>query len=394
MDSKENIRKAYDLIKAGNKPSAVEILRPICKSEPANADAWWLLANALSEPRQIQMALQQLLQINPFHEQAQRKLERLIAEHGTQQLPPPLPASATIGRKQPPPRALLLLIIALGLISLIAAVFIWQGNSSSDASVAEIQVTLPTSIADLFTSTFTSTPSVTPSVTNTATPRATATPLPATWTPTDPPVSNSPLITNTPWIRPTNTLATANPSLFGETYWEGIGDGYTLETYTRSGGRHLRFYEFPVKVYIDGGDKEWRSAVHHAMGQIGQIIPIEMVDEEIDATLVIYILPPDDYEYWSGCPKTETLGCAVILDLGDLGGGDTYHRIYGQVYLSADSYNKAGTALHEMLHALGVMVHSPEPGDIMYPFITNQTTLSQRDLNTLRRLYANPSYAD
>ncbi|KAB2902680.1 MAG: hypothetical protein F9K27_16165, partial [Anaerolineae bacterium] len=78
MDSKENIRKAYDLIKAGNKPSAVEILRPICKSEPANADAWWLLANALSEPRQIQMALQRLLQINPFHEQAQRKLERLI----------------------------------------------------------------------------------------------------------------------------------------------------------------------------------------------------------------------------------------------------------------------------------------------------------------------------
>ncbi len=383
MGSKEELQQAYHLLKAGEKQAAVSLLQPICRAEPDNPDAWWLLANALTEPPQIQMALQRLLHINPFHEQAQRKLDKLNTEFGQ-------PTPAVIPQKQKFPRLLLAIMAGLVLISLVAAAFILQGNSSAEIS----EVTLPTNIADLFTPTFTFTPSLTPTATRTSTPFPSATPLPATWTPTSSPPFETNIITNTPWIQPTRTLATADPSQFGDTYWEGIGDGYTLETFTRTGGRHLRFYEFPIKVYVDGGDTEWSSAVNHAIVQLSQVLLIERIDTEADATLVIYILPPDEYEYWSGCDKTETLGCAVILDLGDFGGGDTYHRIYGQVYLSADAYNKAGTVLHEMMHALGVMVHSPEPGDIMYPFMLDQTTLSRRDLNTLRRLYANPSYAD
>lgn len=376
MGSREQLQQAYHLLKAGEKQAAARLLQPICKAEPDNSDAWWLLANALTDPHQIQTALDHLLYINPFHEQAQRKLDKIHAELG-QHLPS---APTPISRRKTSPRFLLAIMAGLVLISLIAAAFILQGNSE----VSEARVTLPTSAGQVVTFTPIST----------STPLPTTTPLPATWTPTSSPTFDPNFMTNTPWLQPTRTLATADPSQFGETYWEGIGDGYTLETFTRTGGRHLRFYEFPIKVYVDGGDSEWSSAVNHALVQLSQVLLIERIDTEADATLVIYILPPDEYEYWSGCDKTETLGCAVILDLGDFGGGDTYHRIYGQVYLSADSYNKAGTVLHEMLHALGVMVHSPEPGDIMYPFILEQATLSRRDLNTLRRLYANPSYAD
>lgn len=396
MDSTESLRRAYQLIKAGKKQAAVEILRPVCKAEPDNPDAWWLLANALTEPRQIQMALQNLLLINPFHEQAQAKLDKLKAEYGTQPLtstsvPATKPASP---RKKKPFVALGGIVGVLLLISLTGAFVILRGKNSPEADEVAIEVTLPTLIASQFTPTFTTTPSNTPTATSTSTPRSTSTPLPGTWTPTSPPTVDPNYVTSTPWFGPTAVLSTADPALFGETYWDGIGDGYTLETFTRTGGRHLRFYEFPVKVYIDGGDDEWHSAVNSAIVQLNQVVPIELINDEPQATMVIYILPPDDYERWSGCPKAETLGCAVILDLGDFGGGDRYHRIYGQVYLSTDSYNKTGTALHEMLHALGVMVHSPEPGDIMYPMVTERTTLSQRDLNTLRRLYANPSYAD
>ncbi len=393
MSSIEQLRQAYQLLKEGKKSAAVEILRPICQTEPDNADAWWLLANALTEPRQIQKALQNLLLINPFHEQAQVKLDALLEHH------PPI-TTTNLGTKKStatktkPKLRLFIVAVTVVVITMLAAIFLLLNNQENQTEAEQIQITLPTSIAENFTLIPSFTPSASPTATLTSTPRPTGTSLPATWTPTDSPTPDPNYVTITPWFGPTSTLATADPSLFGDTYWEGIGDGYTLDKFTRSGGRHLRFYEFPVKVHVTGGDSEWNSAVNSAILELSQVVLIERVEEESQATLTILIMPPDEYERWSGCPKDETLGCAIIFDLGDFGGGDTYHRIYGQVFLSTDSYNKTGTVLHEMMHALGVMVHSPEEGDIMYPIVTERTTLSQRDLNTLRRLYANPSYAD
>jgi len=51
------------------------------------------------------------------------------------------------------------------------------------------------------------------------------------------------------------------------------------------------------------------------------------------------------------------------------------------------------TVLHELGHALGLMGHSDDPGDIMYPRHSRlpRKGLSARDRNTLRGLYAGPS---
>jgi len=51
------------------------------------------------------------------------------------------------------------------------------------------------------------------------------------------------------------------------------------------------------------------------------------------------------------------------------------------------------TVLHEMGHALGLGGHSPDPGDVMYPWIVKRqklTQLSPRDRETLRLLYQRP----
>lgn len=78
--SADQLRRAYDLIRQGQKEEAVAILQPILRSDRDNADAWWLMANALTDPaRQIQ-ALNQVLRLRPSDQRAQKMLARLEAE--------------------------------------------------------------------------------------------------------------------------------------------------------------------------------------------------------------------------------------------------------------------------------------------------------------------------
>ncbi len=42
---------------------------------------------------------------------------------------------------------------------------------------------------------------------------------------------------------------------------------------------------------------------------------------------------------------------------------------------------------HELGHALGLLGHSPEKGDLMFSVTDEYSRLSQRDLNTLQKLY-------
>lgn len=46
-----------------------------------------------------------------------------------------------------------------------------------------------------------------------------------------------------------------------------------------------------------------------------------------------------------------------------------------------------GICLHEIGHALGLVNHSLDPHDVMFPFVIDQRSLSARDVNTIRLLY-------
>ena len=107
-----------------------------------------------------------------------------------------------------------------------------------------------------------------------------------------------------------------------------------------------------------------------------------------------------------------TLFCVEKLDGGKLGSTKTFSkkdRISLKSYLTKakiqialhepDSGNKINgtnilsTTLHEIGHALGIISHSPQKGDIMYfdssSYKQGKSEISNRDINTVKKIYGN-----
>lgn len=83
----------------------------------------------------------------------------------------------------------------------------------------------------------------------------------------------------------------------------------------------------------------------------------------------------------AGLSKSQTWGKYIAQN-------DIYlslHHRDGQPHSPQEIY---ATALHEIGHSLGIKVHSDNPGDIMYHITTEHARLSQRDINTMLRVYA------
>src|SRR5260370_13669220 len=78
--TRSQLEQAYRLIQQDNLDQAIAILKPITTAQPNNADAWWLMANAVTEPEQAHNALQHVLQVNPGHSEARDLLNKLEAE--------------------------------------------------------------------------------------------------------------------------------------------------------------------------------------------------------------------------------------------------------------------------------------------------------------------------
>jgi len=87
--SSEPLQVAYRLIREGNKQEAIRILTPIVRADPGNADAWWLLANAVDNPEQKRRALERVLRLRPEDERAQRMYNNLQGAPAPRQAAPP-----------------------------------------------------------------------------------------------------------------------------------------------------------------------------------------------------------------------------------------------------------------------------------------------------------------
>lgn len=95
QEHQAQLQEAYQLIKSGQKATATRVLLNVLKADRDNADAWWLLANATSDPPKQRQALNQVLRIKPDHNAAQRMLEKVnVAASMQPSEPKPAPPSA------------------------------------------------------------------------------------------------------------------------------------------------------------------------------------------------------------------------------------------------------------------------------------------------------------
>ena len=78
--TRKQLEQAYSLIQQEDLDGALTILRPIVTVQPDNAEAWWLIANAVSEPVDAYEALDNVVRLNPANKEAKEQLDNLLEQ--------------------------------------------------------------------------------------------------------------------------------------------------------------------------------------------------------------------------------------------------------------------------------------------------------------------------
>ena len=75
------LKRAYELVEAGQPEEARAILDALLASDPRNPDAWWIYAYAVDDPVEAQHALNTVLQLDPDYPEAVQLLESLQEQY-------------------------------------------------------------------------------------------------------------------------------------------------------------------------------------------------------------------------------------------------------------------------------------------------------------------------
>ncbi|HEY9642458.1 MAG TPA: matrixin family metalloprotease, partial [Coleofasciculaceae cyanobacterium] len=184
---------------------------------------------------------------------------------------------------------------------------------------------------------------------------------------------------------------------------------------------YLVWSQFPIKIYIEPVDptlsgfnrdraQAWVEAIRQAVQDWALYLPLELIDSVESANIQIWRSAPPlqrsappaapgnpaEVPPASGVPPLPRVRSAetryeLLIDRSNVP-AILSHRF--RVYLSPNqipAYTRV-TARHELGHALGIWGHSPQPTDVMYfSQVRNPPSLSHRDINTLKRIYQQPT---
>lgn len=179
---------------------------------------------------------------------------------------------------------------------------------------------------------------------------------------------------------------------------------------------YLVWSEFPVRVFIEPVEttdstfvssqaETWVEAVTQAVQEWSVYLPLQQVDAAEAAGIAI----------WRSAPAlqlersdAETADSTSTLPLPRVRSAETQYHLFIERPIDAPAqlsqrftiqltpnqtpdYLKA-TARHELGHALGIWGHSPVATDALYfSQVRQPSAISQRDINTLKRIYQQPT---
>lgn len=181
------------------------------------------------------------------------------------------------------------------------------------------------------------------------------------------------------------------PGLSRYRYDESAGD-YLDEIARTEDGAFVQWPTYPVKIFIQSDNQVWFDAVESAVQEWTEYIPLRITPRREEAMVTI-----ERSEQIAGISgfaaplfyfaKDGSLQQTVEIRIGEYPRG---------------ALEVAAVARHEIGHALGLLGHSPDTGDLMFGgYHANQTggqraqflpRITARDLNTLQRVYEQPTY--
>ncbi|MGB3655395.1 MAG: peptidase [Rivularia sp. (in: cyanobacteria)] len=160
---------------------------------------------------------------------------------------------------------------------------------------------------------------------------------------------------------------------------------------------YLIWSQFPVKVYLEtpqGNNsqqsQQWIDTVSQTVEEWNNYLPLKIVENPEAADIkIVRKSPPLKFTPGNKFPRARSAETRYKTYKNN---NILYHRF--TILLSPSQTGKylLAAARHELGHALGIWGHSKDKGDALYfSQVSNPPLISSRDVNTLKKIYQQPT---